>query len=319
MYRLYSVQFPIELFYGLQSTAKKYFMEEGFLANEGAMNEKDWLIIRTVWQYKNITRAAEALFTSQPALSYRLRQIERKLAVRLFEEGGRGLTFSAQGRYLAQHAQTVLDELQLLRSTLQSLNGPQQGELRIGVSSNFAAYRLPELLAGFSQQHPGININLVSGLSEEMFLKLQRGDVHLAITKDDYGWKEGKKLIDEDDYYLISRQPLDLALLPYLPQIKINHGGHITTLIERWWNASYSLAPRVVMSVDKLEVCLAMVERGLGYAIVSSYQPLAPTLFRTPVAVSGEPVKSRTWLLYRHASTDAAVTLPFVEMFRDRR
>lgn len=283
------------------------------------MNEKDWLIIHTVWQYKNITRAAEVLFTSQPALSYRLRQIERKLAIQLFEAGGRGLTFTVQGRYLAQHAQTVLDEFKLLRTTLQNLDGPRQGELRIGVSSNYAAYRLPDLLAGFSQRHPGINVHLVSGLSEEMFVKLQRGEVHLALVKDDYGWKEGKRLVDEDDYYLISRQPIDLALLPHLPQIKINHGGHITKLIERWWNASYTLAPRVAMSVDKLEVCLAMVERGLGYAIVSSYQPLAEELFRVPIAVGGETVKSRTWLLYRHASSDAAVTLSFADMFSDQR
>lgn len=61
------------------------------------MNEKDWLILRAVYQHKNITRAAEQLYTSQPALSYRLRQIERKLAIRLFEEGQKGLVFSAQG------------------------------------------------------------------------------------------------------------------------------------------------------------------------------------------------------------------------------
>ncbi|WP_414147713.1 LysR family transcriptional regulator [Erwinia sp. BNK-24-b] len=283
------------------------------------MNEKDWLIIRTVWQYKNITRAAEQLFTSQPALSYRLKQIERKLSVQLFEENGRGLTFSAQGRYLAQHAETVLAELQLLKTTLQNLNGPQQGELRIGVSSNFAAYCLPDLLHQFSQQHPGISVRLVSGLSEEMYIRLQRSDVHLALVKDDYGWKEGKRLVNEDNYYLISRQPLDLAQLPHLPQIKINHGGHITRLIERWWNASYSTAPHITMNVDKLEVCLAMVERGMGYAIVSSYQPLAESLFRVPLFVGDEPVKSRTWLLYRHASADAAVTLPFVELFSEYR
>ncbi|CAH0248026.1 HTH-type transcriptional regulator HdfR [Rahnella aquatilis] len=47
------------------------------------MNEKDWLILRAVYQHKNITRAAEQLYTSQPALSYRLRQIESKLAIRL--------------------------------------------------------------------------------------------------------------------------------------------------------------------------------------------------------------------------------------------
>lgn len=283
------------------------------------MNEKDWLIIHTVWQHQNITRAAQQLYTSQPALSYRLKQIERKLGVALFEEGGRQLTFSAQGRYLAQHAAKMLNDSQQLRQTLQNLSQPRQGELRIGVTSNYAAYRLPAILARFSEIHSGIRVHLVSGLSEEMYQKLQREEVHVALVKDDYHWRHGKRLVDEDDYWLVSQQPLDLRFLPQLPQIRINHGGHITHLIERWWNANYSLAPRVAMQVDKLEVCLAMVERGLGYAIVSSYQPLPEGICRQPIRVAGEALKSRTWLLYHHASTEASVILPFVEMFDDLR
>lgn len=283
------------------------------------MNEKDWLIIHTVWQHQNITRAAQQLYTSQPALSYRLKQIERKLGVALFEEGGRQLTFSAQGRYLAQHAAKMLNDSQQLRQTLQNLSQPRQGELRIGVTSNYAAYRLPAILARFSEIHSGIRVNLVSGLSEEMYQKLQREEVHVALVKDDYHWRHGKRLVDEDDYWLVSQQPLDLRFLPQLQQIRINHGGHITHLIERWWNANYSLAPRVAMQVDKLEVCLAMVERGLGYAIVSSYQPLPEGICRQPIRVAGEALKSRTWLLYHHASTEASVILPFVEMFDDLR
>jgi len=149
------------------------------------MNEKDWLIIYTVWQHQNITRAAQQLYTSQPALSYRLKQIERKLGIALFEESGRQMTFSAQGRYLAQHAARVLNDSLQLRQTLQSLSQPRQGELRIGVTSNFAAYRLPDILASFSEIHSGIRVNLVSGLSEEMYQKLQREEIHVALVKDD--------------------------------------------------------------------------------------------------------------------------------------
>ncbi|WP_099707616.1 MULTISPECIES: LysR family transcriptional regulator [unclassified Erwinia] len=276
------------------------------------MNEKDWLIIRTVWQYQNITRAAEQLFTSQPALSYRLKQIERKLGIQLFEEGGRPLTSSTQGRYLAQHAEKMLNDAQQLRETLQRLSGPQQGELRLGVASNYAAYRLPDLLLRFTTQHPGINVNLVSGLSEEMYLKLQHDEVHIAVVKDNYSWKEGSALIEEDDYYLVSHQPVDPGLLPWLPQIRLNHGGHVTQLIDRWWKANYTLPPRIAMQVDKLEVCLAMVARGLGYAIISSYQPLPAQLIRTPVWVGGETIKSRTWLLWRHAGN--ALILPFIDI-----
>lgn len=278
------------------------------------MNEKDWLIILAVYQHKNITRAAEQLYTSQPALSYRLKQIERKLAIRLFDEHGKGLVFSAQGEFLVSHAEKVLRDMQQLKINLHSLDERQQGEIRIGVSSNYAAYRLPALLARFRQQYPGVSINLISGYSEEIFQRLQRDEIHLALVKDDFNWKEGKRLVDEDYYYLVSQHELNVGLLPHLPQIKINHGPHITQQIERWWNANYSLAPRIAMTVDKLEVCLAMVNQGLGYAIISSYLPLPDALFRLPIHVDGLAVTNKTWLLYRNARDASALTLPFIQM-----
>ncbi|NDL65198.1 LysR family transcriptional regulator [Acerihabitans arboris] len=281
------------------------------------MNEKDWLIIRAVYHHKNITRAAEQLYTSQPALSYRLKQIERKLAIQLFDENSKGLAFSAQGEFLASHADKVLRDMQQLKINLHSLDEQQQGEIRIGVSSNYAAYRLPALLARFRQQYPGVSINLISGYSEEIFQRLQRDDIHLALVKDDFNWKEGKQLVDEDYYYLVSQHEINFGLLPHLPQIKINHGPHITQLIERWWNANFSLAPRIAMTVDKLEVCLAMVNQGLGYAIISSYLPLPDALYRLPISVDGQAVTNKTWLLHRHACEASPMTQPFIQMLAD--
>ncbi|MDR3433147.1 MAG: LysR family transcriptional regulator [Rouxiella aceris] len=263
------------------------------------MNEKDWLIIVSVYQHKNITRAAQQLYTSQPALSYRLKQIERKLAIRLFDESQKGLVFSAQGEFLAQHAQKVLRDLQQLKENLHSLDHTRQGEISLGVSSNYAAYRLPPLLNRFRQSHPGIRINLMSGLSEDIFTLLQRGEIDIAIVKDNYHWKEGQQLIDEDDYLLISEHDFDFALLPHLPQIRIVHGQHVTQLLERWWNAHFTHAPNIAMTVDKLEVCLGMVTHGLGYAIVASYLPLPEKLYRRAITLEGKAVKNQTWLLYR--------------------
>lgn len=280
------------------------------------MNEKDWLILRAVWQHKNITRAAEQLYTSQPALSYRLRQIERKLTIRLFVEGQKGLVFSAQGEYLAQHALSVLRDLQQLKITLHSMDQGQQGEISLGVSSNYAAYRLPALLSRFRQSHPGIRVNLMSGFSEEIFQKLLRNEIDMALVKDDFNWKEGKYLVEEDDYFLVNRQDFDFALLPQMPQIKIHHGAHVTQLIERWWNANFSHAPNIAMQVDKLEVCLAMVEHGLGYAIVATYLPLAEHLYRRPISVDGQTVKNCTWLLHRHTLNDSPMMQAFIHLMQ---
>lgn len=195
---------------------------------------------------------------------------------------------------------TVLNDLQQLKLNLHSLDQEQQGEISLGVSSNYAAYRLPPLLSQFRQTHPGIRVNLMSGFSEEIIQKLLRGEIDMALVKDDFNWKEGKHLIEEDDYVLINSQDFDFALLPHMPQIKIHHGPHVTQLIERWWNANFSHAPTITMEVDKLEVCMAMVEHGLGYAIVATYLPLPEHFYRRPINVDGATVKNRTWLLHRH-------------------
>jgi len=293
--------------------AEAFHRETG---NGAAMNEKDWLILRAVYQHKNITRAAEQLYTSQPALSYRLRQIERKLAIRLFADGQKGLVFTAQGEYLAQHALKVLADLQQLKITLHSMERGQQGEITLGVSSNYAAYRLPALLKQFQQSHPGIRVHVMSGFSEQIFQKLLRNEIDMALVKDDFSWKEGKHLVEEDDYFLVNRQDFDFSLLPQMPQIKIHHGAHVTQLIERWWNANFSHAPNIAMEVDKLEVCLAMVEHGLGYAIVASYLPLAEHLYRRPITVDGKTVKNRTWLLHRHNLDTSPVMQPFIHLMQ---
>ena len=281
------------------------------------MNEKDWLIIATVWHQQNITRAARQLYLTQPALSYRLKQIEQKLEIQLFEGNGRKLVFSAQGRYLAEHATKMLTESQQLRQTLQALRHPGPGELRLGVTSNYAAYCLPEILAGFCQEHSDLHVNVVSGLSKEMYEKLQRDEIDIAVTKDDYGWKEQKRLIRKDQYQLISAKPIDMELLPQLPQIYINHGGHTAQLIERWWNAHYRLAPRISMQVDKLEVCLAMVVHGLGYAIISGYQTLPESLFCQPLSLEGNDSDSYTWLLYRQQGLLNPAQRSFIELFSE--
>lgn len=75
-----------------------------------------------------------------------------------------------------------------------------------------------------------------------MYLKLQHDDIHLALVKDDHGWKHGKRLID-DDYYLINSQLIDMMLLPHWLQIRISLSGHITKLIERWWNLTICCLP----------------------------------------------------------------------------
>lgn len=66
------------------------------------MDERDWQIISTLYKYKNITKTANTLFISQPALTARIKQIENELDVKLLQRSNKGVSFTSYGEYTAQ-------------------------------------------------------------------------------------------------------------------------------------------------------------------------------------------------------------------------
>ncbi len=66
------------------------------------MEYRDWYILQTLYQEQNITKTAETLYLSQPALTKRLRQIEKEFGVQIVQRGSRGVHFTPQGEYLAK-------------------------------------------------------------------------------------------------------------------------------------------------------------------------------------------------------------------------
>ncbi|OLO08367.1 hypothetical protein BTW08_07470 [Salinicola sp. MH3R3-1] len=284
------------------------------------MNERDWHILLTVFETRSVTGAAEKLFTSQPALSYRLKRLEERFDVRLFERDGRKLNFTQEGEHLVDHARRMLREDLRMREELTRMQQHPHGEIRLGVSSNYAAYRLPPLLAAFQARHGGASFSLTSGLSHELFVQLQHEEIHLALVRDSFNWKERKFVVDEDPFYVFSREAINFDDLPRLPQIALDTSTFQNRLVADWWNARFSEPPRVAMSVDKIEACMAMVRHGLGYTIVSSIA-LQETdrLFRYPIVqADGQQLTNKTWLLYRKQSERLPLVEKLIDMLKRR-
>ncbi|QTF06775.1 LysR family transcriptional regulator [Brenneria izadpanahii] len=284
------------------------------------MDDKDWLIIRTVYELKNITRAAQQLHTSQPALSYRLRQIERKLNVQLFDMSGKVLTFTPQGEQIVYYADRILNDYQQMKEALLLADERLRGEIRIGAYSNYAAYRLPALMRRYHDRYPDVELRLVTGLSHDIFAQLQRGEIHLALVREETHWKEGKRVVDRNHYYAINRHPLALADLPTLPQIRISNMPYpyVGDTIDRWWNSVFSQPPHIVMTVDKIEICLELVKHGLGFALLADYLDFPPELHPQLLHdADGRALDNHTWLLYRHSAVFSPRLAHFIDLFSE--
>lgn len=286
------------------------------------MDTKDWLIIRTLWKLKNITRAAQQLQTSQPALSYRLRQIEKKLDVRLFDISSKELIFTPQGEQVAWYAQRYLKDWRQMRESLALEDDRLRGEICIGAYSNYAAYRLPALMRRYHDRFPEVELRLVTGYSHEIMAQLQRGDVHLALVRDESNWKEGKLMVDRNHYYAINRNPFSIDDLPMLPQIRISgvSSPYIGDTIDRWWNQRFSEAPHIVMTVDKIEIGMELVKHGLGYALLANYLDFPPDLHvQVLLDADGYPLPNHSWLLYRNSALIPPRLAHFIKLFDEGR
>lgn len=117
------------------------------------MQDFDWNIILSLYQTRSISQSAEQLYLSQPALTKRLRNIERELNCNIVVRSHSGITFTPQGEQLVQHAEKIAAELVLLRDDILKYQDGADGTLNIGVPYSYVRFVLPELLAVYNSRY----------------------------------------------------------------------------------------------------------------------------------------------------------------------
>ncbi|MEJ8543674.1 LysR family transcriptional regulator [Brevibacillus borstelensis] len=286
------------------------------------MNDQDWSLLQAIYDEKNLTKAAERLYISQPALTYRIQQIEQEFGVKVILRSNKKISFTPEGEYLVAYAKKMLLEQRKAKDFVTGMSHEVQGSLRIGCSSNFALYKLPPLLKQFLSQFSKVEINVKSGWSSEIVRLLQYEDVQVGLVTGDYKWTDEMVLINEEPVCIISKQKIDLASLPDLPRINYFPGrGHpnpkdplIANSIDDWWQQQYSRPPLITMHIDKVEACKEMVQNGLGYSIIPRATLTDKDDFYTIDLhyKNGEALMRRTWMLYRASSLELSAVNRFV-------
>ena len=123
----------------------------------------------------SLTRAAELLFTSQPAISAQIKALEEELGVALFERSSRGMQLTAKGKLLYDQAVETLNAAARLKADAQDLQQELVGELRIGVHTDFDFMRIGELHRQLHADHPRIGPHFVQSMSAQILPDIRRG------------------------------------------------------------------------------------------------------------------------------------------------
>ena len=234
----------------------------------------------TVRRGLNLTAAAEVLFTSQPALSKQIRELEEELGVQLFVRHGKRYTqLTEAGEQILAAAERVLDETAALRKISEQFAAGHSGTLSIAATHTQARYVLPTVLARFRAEFPAMQFKLLQGNPQQVAEFVVHGDATFGLatetldehpshdTRPAYAWRHclivpvGHPLADSGVAPSLS-QLADQPLITYSREFAGRRGIDAAF-------AKGGLTPRVVLEAIDSDVIKAYVELGFGVGVIA--------------------------------------------------
>lgn len=152
----------------------------------------NWITLRdieyllAVAREGHFARAAEACHVSQPALSTQIKKFEERLGRRIFERSNRSVAVTEKGGEILEQAKRVVEEVEKLVELSQVCNEPLSTVFRLGAIATIGPYLLPKILLPFRKAFPRCRLFLEEGLTQDLFRKLDTGELDAVIAADTF-------------------------------------------------------------------------------------------------------------------------------------
>lgn len=140
-------------------------------------------ILAALAELKLVSKVAEALSVTQPAVSKQLTEIERLLDLPIVVRERNRLFFTPAGERLAQHAQAVLEQLKRAELEIDAMRFGMTGNVKIGTASSLTPVYLPRAIATLKTGAPNTAVSVIEGHFRELLPKLSSGAIDVAIVR----------------------------------------------------------------------------------------------------------------------------------------
>jgi len=273
----------------------------------------------------SFTAAAAAVRVSQSGISTQVQKLERELGVALFDRTARRAALTADGERLLPVARDALAAVRRVRATADDLRGLIVGSLRVGTVSGLAWPPLFDALASLHAAHPGLDIRLHEGTSEELIESVVRGESDVAVAAWTTAPPEGleTRVVFDDalvavvsaDHPWASRRSIRPSELRDADLVALAEGTGARAALDRLLSAHGGpKRPRWEVSTPAFVEMLAV--RGLGVGIVSETTCAGWREVRT-LRIDAPDARSRLGIAWRgspgHAARALLAALPPVD------
>lgn len=223
----------------------------------------------------NVSRAADALGITQPALTARLQALESELGQQLFVRGRRGVQLTEAGHSFLPYAEQAVGALASGMAEVAEVAGGGGGEVSLAVAPQVSTYVLPPILTRFAQLHPRVRLVVRTTHSEEIVELVVRREVQAGLGRQVGHPQVGYTPVYDDQLVLVGPPGSALAQSDLIPRTALadtplilfdraSSYYELTTALLR----EAGVRPRGVIELDNVEAAKRMVAGGLGVALL---------------------------------------------------
>ncbi|GAA2245514.1 MULTISPECIES: LysR family transcriptional regulator [Kitasatospora] len=230
-----------------------------------------------VAETRNFTRAADQTHVSQPSLSQQIRSLERELGAELFHRTRGNIALTDAGATLLPLARRILADADSARLAVQEVVQLRRGRVRLGAPPSLCGSLVPDVLTAFRRNHPGVELEVQEGGSQDLVAALGAGELDLALV---IAPQAGETWPAQLAVTELLHEQLVLVSSTRLPRRRIR----VEELRERplvMFRKGYALResalaacraagfePRFAVEGGELDAVLGFVRAGLGPAVV---------------------------------------------------
>lgn len=260
------------------------------------MNLRHLAVFHAVAETGSLSKAAERLYITQPAVSRQLKSLEDTLGLALLDREPRGVRLTEAGQILFDYARRIFALSARARASMDEICNLKSGRLALGASTTIGNYLLPSVLAKFRALHPGMDIRLEVCNTDCVQRLLLEDRIDIGFTE---GFVEHQELDADvfmhDELAIIApaghplvseKHSADIPTLCQHPWVMREPGSGTQAVLERFLRANGCSEPRAAFTLGSTEAVKGAVLAGAGIAGVSYLTVIneisAGTLVRVP-------------------------------------
>ena len=224
---------------------------------------------------EQISKAAEILNVSQPAISQQIKSLEDQIGFKLFSRSKKGVKLTQEAEEIFAYCKNIFAQVESINHTLQNISSLDTGILRIGASDTICKYYLIDKLKAFEQLYPKIRYRVTNCTTTESLSLLKNNDVdiafvHTPVTNQNFTFRPCLTL---EDYFVCSKdfdcsQIKDLSDLTKYRTLLLEKSSHSRKFLDATL-LRHNVELRPKFELASLDLLIEFAKKNMGIICVS--------------------------------------------------